>query len=86
MSLDLEKGDEVIVPNYTMIATINVVKFLKLKPIIVDVDENTFTLNHKIIEENITKKTKVVIHVSLNRYTDMNDIINMCNKYNIIRG
>ena len=31
MSLDLDIGDEVIVPNYTMIATINAVKFLKTK-------------------------------------------------------
>ena len=85
MSLDLQEGDEVIVPNYTMIATVNAVKFLKLNPIIVDVDKDTFTLNHTTIEENITKKTKAVIHVSLNnRYTDMNDIINVCNKHNIV--
>ena len=38
-------GDEIIVPNYTMIATINAVKFLKLVPVIVDVDKNTYTLN-----------------------------------------
>ena len=85
MSLDLNEGDEVIVPNYTMIATVNAVKFLKLKPIIVDVDEKTFTLNIKTIKENITDKTKVILHVSLNnRYTNMNDIVNLCDENNLI--
>ena len=85
MSLDLNEGDEVIVPNYTMIATINAVKFLKLTPIIIDVDKDTFTLNIDNITEAITDKTKVVMHVSLNnRYTDMDKIIDICNKNNII--
>ena len=85
MSLELEEGDEVIVPNYTMIATINAVKFLKLKPIIVDVDNETFTLGVEDIIKAITDKTKAVIHVSLNnRYTDMDKIIDICNKNNII--
>ena len=85
MALELKEGDEIIVPNYTMIATINSVNFLKLKPIIVDVDKETFTLNSKIIESNITYRTKAVLHVSLNnRYTNMNDIINICNKYKLI--
>ena len=45
MALNLQENDEVIVPNYTMIATINSVKMLKLKPIIIDVDIETCTLN-----------------------------------------
>ncbi len=85
MSLDLNEGDEIIVPNYTMIATINAVKFLKLKPVIIDVDKKTFTLNINNIKKYITNKTKAVIHVSLNnRYTNMNDIVELCNNNNII--
>jgi len=85
MALELNPGDEVIVPNYTMIATVNAIKFLKLTPIIVDVDKNTFTLNCEEIEKNITEKTKAVIHVSLNnRYTNMNSIVELCNNKNII--
>ena len=63
MCLDLNEGDEVIVPNYTMIATINAVKFLKLVPVIIDVDDMTYTLNLDIIEKNITSKTKCILHV-----------------------
>ena len=84
MSLDLDIGDEVIVPNYTMIATINAVKFLKLKPVIVDVDEDTFTLNIDSIKEKITSKTKCIIHVSLNnRSKNLNKLVNFCNSNNI---
>lgn len=85
MSLNLNDGDEVIVPNYTMIATINAVKFLKLVPVIIDVDRSTFTINCEEIQKNITSKTKAVIHVSLNnRYTDMSLIVKLCNDKNII--
>jgi perosamine synthetase len=85
MSLDLNEGDEVIVPNYTMIATVNAIKFLKLKPVIADVDEDTYTLNWRNIEEKLSERSKAVIHVSLNnRYTNMNDIMNTCNKHNLI--
>tara|TARA_Y100000389_G_C17470236_1_gene529780 strand:+ start:1982 stop:3826 length:1845 start_codon:yes stop_codon:yes gene_type:complete len=84
MSLNLKEGDEVIVPNYTMIATINAVKFLKLVPIIIDVDSETYTLNCQEMEKNITSKTKCVIHVSLNnRYSKLNEIVNYCNENNI---
>ena len=84
MSLDLNDGDEVIVPNYTMIATVNAVKFLKLVPVIIDIDKDSFTLNCEEINKNITAKTKAVIHVSLNnRYTDMDAIVKLCNDKNI---
>jgi len=85
MSLNLNKDDEVIVPNYTMIATINAVKFLNLKPVIIDVHQDTFTLDASEIKKHITSKTKAVIHVSLNnRYTNMTDIQQVCKNNNII--
>lgn len=85
MSLNLNQEDEIIVPNYTMIATINAVKFLKLKPVIIDLDKDSFTLNCEEIKKNITTKTKAIIHVSLNnRYTDIDEIVKLCNDKNII--
>lgn len=85
LSLDLEEDSEVIVPNYTMIATINAVKFLRLRPVIVDVNKDTFTLDINTIKEAISDKTKVILHVSLNnRYTNMDGIVDLCNENNII--
>jgi perosamine synthetase len=83
MALDLNIGDEVIVPNYTMIATVNAIRMLKLKPVIIDVDKDTFTINLDTIKKNITDKTKAIIHVSLNnRYKNMTGLVNYCNEQN----
>ena len=84
MALDLKEDDEVIVPNYTMIATINSVKMLKLKPIIIDVDAETCTLNLEEIKKHINPKTKCILHVSLNnRYKNMDELVNYCKKNNL---
>ena len=83
MALDLNTGDEVIVPNYTMIATVNAVKMLKLKPVIIDVDKDTFTINLDTVKKNISDKTKVILHVSLNnRYINMNELVDYCSENN----
>ena len=84
MVLDLNPGDEVIVPNYTMIATVNAIKMLKLTPIIVDVDRETFTLSINTIKKVTNNKTKAIIHVSLNnRYINMTKLVNYCKDTNI---
>jgi perosamine synthetase len=84
MALDLNIDDEVIVPNYTMIATVNAIKMLKLKPVIIDVDEDTFTINLDTIKKNVTGKTKAIIHVSLNnRYKNMPELVNFCSEQNV---
>ena len=51
-------GDEVIVPNYTMIATINAVTLLKLKPVIIDVD-NSLKINDYISSVSVTMSSDV---------------------------
>lgn len=84
MSLDLPENTEVIVPNYTMIATINSVKFLKLKPIIIDVDEETGTMNSGEIKKYINSNTSAIVHVSLNNRTKcMESIVDICKEKNI---
>lgn len=84
MGLELNEGDEILVPNFTMIATINTIKMLKLKPVIIDIDEYTLTLNLNQIKANITERTKCVMHVSLNnRYKDLNEIKQFCDQNNI---
>src|ERR1700744_6500048 len=45
MALGLKPGDEVITPSYTYIATVEVVALLRLTPVFVDVDADTFTIN-----------------------------------------
>lgn len=84
MSLDIKSGDEVIVPNYTMIATVNSIKMVGATPVIIDVDPETYTINTKDVEKAITLKTKAVIHVSLNNRTkDLEELVTLCEKMKI---
>lgn len=79
MSLDLKPGDEVIVPNYTMIASINSIQHLGLMPVIIDVNPTTFSIDLEEIKQHITVKTKAVLHVSINnRYVNLSDIAHYC--------
>ena len=65
MSLDLKPGDEIITSNFTFAATVEVIALLKLKPILVDIEEDTFNINCDEIIKAITTKTKAIIPVHL---------------------
>lgn len=65
MALGLEPGDEVITPSFTYIATTEVIALLRLKPVFVDVDPQTFCMLPEEIEKAITSKTKAIIPVHL---------------------
>lgn len=62
-SLGVKYGDEVIVPDFTFAATANAVSYCGAKPILVDVNDDTFTINPSQIKKKITKKTKAIIVV-----------------------
>ena len=65
MALQLEQGDEVIVPSFTFVASVEVIALLGLKPIVVDVDENTFLMKLEDIEASLSSRTKAIIPVHL---------------------
>lgn len=84
MTLDLQPGDEVITTSFTFIATVEVIAFLKLKPVFVDVDEDTFTMNVEGLKKAITPKTKAIAPVHLYGQTaDMGPIMQIANEHNI---
>jgi perosamine synthetase len=79
LALKVGVGDEVIVPDYTMVATMNVVKVLGATPILVDVDSETYTVSPNAVRAARTPRTKAVIHVSLNnRSTGLLDLVEYC--------
>jgi UDP-2-acetamido-2-deoxy-ribo-hexuluronate aminotransferase len=85
MALDLKEGDEVIVPAFTFIATAEVIALLKLKPVMVDVDENTFNVTAEIIERSITPKTKAIVPVHLfGQSCDMEAIMEVAKKHDLL--
>lgn len=65
MALNLEKGDEIICPDFTFVATAEAVKLLGLKAIFVDVDKENFTIDIDDIKRAITSNTKAIIPVHL---------------------
>ncbi len=84
MALDLEEGDEVIVPSFTYVATAEVIGLLKLQPVMVEVDEDTFNVTAEIIEKAITPKTKAVVPVHLfGQCSDMQPIVDLAEKHNL---
>ncbi len=65
MALGLKPGDEVIVPTFTYVATAEVIALLGLTPVMVDVEEDTFCIDLKQVEEAITTNTKAIVPVHL---------------------
>jgi perosamine synthetase len=66
MACGIKPGDEVIVPNYTMIATPNSIKMFSAVPVFVDVEIDTLCLDLEEAKKAITKKTKAIFLVSAN--------------------
>ena len=64
-ALDIGPGDEVLVPPYTFVATINVVLLVHGLPVFVDTDPSTFQIDARKIEARITDRTRCIIPVHL---------------------
>ena len=83
-ALGIRMGNEVIVPDFTMVATAGAVKQCYAKPIFVDCTYETGNIDTNLIEQKITKKTKAIIVVHLYGYPcDMDRIMEIANKNNI---
>ncbi len=65
MGAGLQPGDEVIVPAFTYVSTAEVIALLNLKPVMVDVDPDTFNVTAELVEAAITPNTKAVVPVNL---------------------
>ncbi|HEX8462724.1 MAG TPA: DegT/DnrJ/EryC1/StrS family aminotransferase [Segetibacter sp.] len=84
MALDLQPGDEVITPSFTYIATVEVVGLLRLKPVFVEVDKETFCIDPKAVEAAITPKTKAIVPVHLyGQVANMEAIMAIAQKHNL---
>ncbi|MBI2397862.1 MAG: DegT/DnrJ/EryC1/StrS family aminotransferase [Xanthomonadales bacterium] len=78
LALGIGPGDEVIVPDFTMIATVNAVLYCGATPVLVDVDPEIFTLDPGLIEARITPRTRALIVVHLYGHSaDMQPIMAM---------
>lgn len=84
MALGLKPGDEVIVPTFTYVATAEVIALLGLKPVMVDVDPDTFNITAELIEPAITSKTRAIVPVHLfGQSVDLEPIMALAKRHNL---
>lgn len=82
---NLGPGDEVIVPSYTFVSTINAFMLRGATPVFVDVDPKTMNIDANLIEEKITSKTKAIFPVHYAGVAcDMDKIMQIAEKHNLI--
>ena len=82
--LNLNEGDEVIMPTFTIISPAQSVVNAGLIPVLVDSDPDTWNMDVSTIESKITKKTKAIIVVHIYGLpVDMDPVLELCKKYNL---
>lgn len=84
-ALDVGLGDEVIVPDFTFVATSSAVLSVGALPVMVDVDPETFNINPDLIEKAITPRTKAIICVHVGGMPcDMDRLQEIAKKHNLL--
>ena len=84
MALNLQAGDEIILPAFTYTATAEVIALLKLKPVFVDVCADTFNIDVAAVEAAIGPKTKALLPVHLfGQCANMEAIIALAVRHNL---
>ncbi len=84
MALGLQPGDEVITPSFTYIATTEVVALLRLTPVFVEVNANTFCMDPEALRKAITPRTKAIVPVHLYGHAaNMEAIMQIANEHNL---
>jgi perosamine synthetase len=75
LALDIGQGDEVIVPDFTFVASANAVLYCGAKPVFVDVDRSTWNIDPSKLEERLTDRTKAIMAVHLYGHPCNMDVI-----------
>ncbi len=84
VTLGINEGDEVIIPNFTMIASAFAVCYTGATPVFVDAEKETWNIDSSKIEEKITKRTKAIMPVHIYGHPcDMTPILNIAKKYHL---
>ncbi len=84
VALGVKEGDEVLIPDFTMISTAFAVCYTGAKPVFVDAEKEAWNIDVNKIEEKITEKTKVIMPVHIYGHPcEMDSINNIAKKYNL---
>jgi perosamine synthetase len=84
LALGIGENDEVIVPTFTYVASVNAIKYVNAKPVFVDSDPQTWQIDPTKIREKITKKTKAIMAVHIYGHPcDMKTIMQIAKENNL---
>ena len=84
MGLGLEQGDEVITADFTFAATVEVIALLKLTPVLVDVEADTYNMDIEALKRAITPKTKAIVPVHLfGQCANMDAVLEIAKEHNL---
>ena len=82
---DIGKGDEVITSPFTFVSTVNVIEHQNAKPVLVDIDSDTYNLDPAKIEDQINKNTKAIIPVDYaGQPCDLDEINKIADEHDLI--
>jgi dTDP-4-amino-4,6-dideoxygalactose transaminase len=85
LAAEIGPGDEVITVSMTFVATTAAILFTGAKPVFVDVDPVTWTMNPGLIEAAITPRTRAILPVHLHGLmADMDEIMEIASRYNLV--
>ena len=84
MAIDIQPGDEVVVPTYSFFATAGVVSRLNALPVLTECDPVTFNIDAEDVKRKITSKTKAIIPVHLyGQSSEMDEIMKIAEQHNL---
>ena len=84
LALNIKKGDEVMLPSFTFVATANAIVSTGAKPVFIDISKNNYTIDPLDLQKKITKRTKVIIPVHLYGHVSyIEEIIEIARKNNL---
>jgi len=85
MALGITKGDEVIVPDFTFIASANSIYLTGAAPVFVDVNSDDLNINPVLVEKAITKRTRAIMPVHIyGQGADMDKLMQIAKKHNLL--
>ena len=83
-ALGIGEGDEVLVPSFTFVASVNVILYERAIPVFVDINPETYTLDPEDMERKITPRTKAIMVVDVFGHpAEWDEILEIAQKYNL---
>jgi perosamine synthetase len=85
LAAGIKEADEILIPSFTFVATANSVACTGAKPVFVDIEKDTYTIDPLDLEKKITKRTRAIIPVHLYGHpAKMNEILEIANKHSLL--